>query len=480
MTRIEPSRGLRRWLLIAAGAGLLLAGALAPAAAQEAPPSSAEPAQPAGPAGAGRGEHDVYETRRDREYDPETTVFGPLPRLRLDDGNINLGAGALMQFDAATYDQNAQGGPDTAQALYTDLDTGLAGRRGIFLVNGIFYKDFIAFVSHDVFDPGTREVEGLRSALLAWRGLDPLWLIVGQQNLPDPLDAATFSSQRTFMEESMSSGAFGYATGTPSLGAAVLHRTKNHYVRVGLWGVPVDEYGHDSEGWGVHGRATYAPISERDRALHFGVSGYWRKPTVRQGDVGGSERFASRPELHVDDLFFVDTGNIPRIDSFVFGGVEMLANRGPWNVQAEYHRVWVDRYDSPHDAPFRDLTFDGYYVQTSYYLTGESQNFLSNFATPWRVQPNQEFDLETGGWGAVEVAARFSHIDLDSGTGDLAHGGIRGGVADNYSLALNWYPTALTRVSVNYVHSNIDNLSDSDLHEGGIIDAVGVRLQWEF
>ncbi len=47
-------------------------------------------------------------------------------------------------------------------------------------------------------------------------------------------------------------------------------------------------------------------------------------------------------------------------------------------------------------------------------------------------------------------------------------------------LALNWYPTVLTRVSVNYVHSDIDNLSNTGLSEGDVIDAIAMRLQWEF
>jgi phosphate-selective porin OprO/OprP len=426
-----------------------------------------------------QGQGDIYETSPDREYNPETTVFGPLPRWRSEDGNFNFGAGAIMQFDIGAFDHDPQGSPGT-RAPSPDFDTGLLARRGIFLINGILYKDYIFFVSHDFFDPGDRELEGQRSAVLAWRGLDPLWFVVGQQNLPAALDAATFSTRRPFLEESMSSGAFGYAPGTPSVGASLLHRSKHHYLRFGVWGVPVDEYGHDSEGWGVHGRATYAPIAERDRVLHFGISGYWRRPTVKRGDFGGSERFAARPDIDVDGTSLVDTGDIPRVDSFAFGAVEVLGNWGPLSVEGEYHRMMVDRFNGPHEAPFRDLTFDGYHVQASYYLTGESQNFLSNFATLWRVKPNREFDPEAGGWGAFEVAARFAHIDLDDGVNDLAGGGIRGGEGETYTLALNWYPNALIKLSLNLIHADIDKQSDEGLNEGQVVNALGVRLQWEF
>ena len=37
-------------------------------------------------------------------------MFGPLPRYKTEDGNFNIGASALMQFDLGTYSQDPQGG----------------------------------------------------------------------------------------------------------------------------------------------------------------------------------------------------------------------------------------------------------------------------------------------------------------------------------------------------------------------------------
>lgn len=424
-------------------------------------------------------EEDVYAgTPEKSQYNPEKAVFGPFPRWRSEDGNYNFGVGMVMQFDAGTYGQSDQG--SARQSINPDLNAGVKARRGILLASGLIHNDFIVFAAHDAFDTGDAPMDGLRSALLAYRGFDPVWVMVGQQNIGSPLDAATFSSRRAFMEESMGSGAFGYATGTPALGASVMRRSKHNYIRLGVFGVPAKEIGGDSEGYGLHGRVTWAPIAERTRALHFGLAGYWRVPTVTRGDVGGSESFSARPEMRIDDAKFLDTGTISRINDFYYTAFEFLGVYDSLAIQAEYQRVAVNRYNGPHDTAFQDLTFDGYYVQASYYLTGESPNYYSRFATLWRVQPFKEFDLATGGWGAFEVALRYSHLDLDDGVGDLVHGGIRGGSADNITVGLNWYPTALTRVSVNYVHADIDNQSDTGLSEGDVIDSIGVRLQWEF
>ena len=47
------------------------------------------------------------------------------------------------------------------------------------------------------------------------------------------------------------------------------------------------------------------------------------------------------------------------------------------------------------------------------------------------------------GWGAWELAFRFSKLDLTNGT-------LEGGIMDTYSLALNWWPGPRIQVTPNY------------------------------
>ena len=98
----------------------------------------------------------------------------------------------------------------------------------------------------------------------------------------------------------------------------------------------------------------------------------------------------------------------------------------------------------------------------------------------WRVTPHRKFDpWGSGGWGAFEVAARVSHIDLDDEVDDLV-GGVRGGISNNVSLALNWYFNPYVRLSLNYVHAEVDNVDEEGQQEGGTVDGVAMRLRWEF
>ena len=409
-----------------------------------------------------------------RAYDPERAFFGPLPRLTTRDGNLSVGAGLILDFDAGFYAESDTRG-DTP---LDDLEDGVRDRAAVLLANALLFKDYILFGSWNFTDREDRFGDGMRSLVLIYRGLDPWWIRFGQHNIAAPLDAAR--GIRAFMEEAMSSGAFASAPGSPSLGTSVSHRGAHHNVRFGFWSVPVKAFGGGREGYGVHGRASYAPIVERTRALHFGLAGYWRKPTILEGETSGGQRFAARPELRIDEGgFVVDTGRIAHIDSYHYGALELAGVRGRWSFQGELQRLGIDRAQGPDGAIYPDLSFSGYYVLGSFFLTGESRNYYQRLGSFWRVSPHRPFDpWGDGGWGAFEVAARLSRIDLDDEVD--AVGGVRGGTSDNVSLALNWYFNPYVRLSVNYVHARVRNLDEHGMPEGGTVDGVGMRLRWEF
>jgi phosphate-selective porin OprO and OprP len=88
--------------------------------------------------------------------------------------------------------------------------------------------------------------------------------------------------------------------------------------------------------------------------------------------------------------------------------------------------------------------------------------------------------------GALELAVRYSHTDLNFHAGSPGSppptGGIRGGVQDNWSVGLNWYPTANTKFMFDYQHISVDRLnpaSPTDSEPFGSGDAtppVGVQI----
>ena len=126
----------------------------------------------------------------------------------------------------------------------------------------------------------------------------------------------------------------------------------------------------------------------------------------------------------------VDSGSLSRVDTIRREGLEALWIHGPWSVQGEYLRQQTERENG-----LRSYGADGFYVFGSWLVTGESRVYSAgNVTNPVAAHP----------YGAWEVAARYSHIDLDSD-------GIAGGEEDNWTLGVNGYFGKYFKVQANYV-----------------------------
>ncbi len=130
---------------------------------------------------------------------------------------------------------------------------------------------------------------------------------------------------------------------------------------------------------------------------------------------------------------------------------------GRFSVVAEYmnfSRVLADQ------NTIGRSTQRGYYVNLSYYLTGERDyagNGFQGYATtaplrPWR--PSQGMY----GPGAWQIAAQWS--ELNAGTGDFARGFVDPATSTDrlgqLMVGMNWWPNRYTRMTFNYVWSGLN------------------------
>lgn len=169
-------------------------------------------------------------------------------------------------------------------------------------------------------------------------------------------------------------------------------------------------------------------------------------------------RFQTRPEARLDldpgPNQFVDTGNLPASSANVFDFEAAMAY-GPFSMQGEYMFA-ILHGSSANDAMFKDAVDDMYlyafYVMASYFLTGEHRPYDRSGGHYDRPKPKKNF-LQ-GGWGAFEVAFRFSMIDLTDAA-DVNPGA--GGKEKNITFGLNWYLNPNTRMILNYVHGWVDD-----------------------
>ncbi|PHS06126.1 MAG: hypothetical protein COA78_14645 [Blastopirellula sp.] len=203
---------------------------------------------------------------------------------------------------------------------------------------------------------------------------------------------------------------------------------------------------NDNGGQDVTTRLTWLPYydepSEGRYLVHLGANYSFRK--IADDMV----QYKQRPEAHLSSLRFVDTGVIPASQVQLFSA-EMAWVSGPLSLQSEYIASFVDRNNAS------GVAFHGAYVLVSYFLTGENRVYDREAAEFDRVKPYNSFVDFTDdgelcrGYGAWEVAARWSYLDLDDKN-------IAGGTLQDFTIGLNWHLTPYTRIMCNYVRANLD------------------------
>ena len=152
-------------------------------------------------------------------------------------------------------------------------------------------------------------------------------------------------------------------------------------------------------------------------------------------------------------------------------GLESAFNVGQFNFTSEYLRVGVDR-----DNGSEDVSFSGYYSQVSYFLTGEHRTWNRKTGTLGRIKPLENFFIVQDcdgacqrGWGAWEIAARYSYVDLTDND-------IIGGEGESFTFGLNWYWNAYARMQFNYINGRIDR----EPLGVGDYEIFGVRMMVDF
>ena len=86
------------------------------------------------------------------------------------------------------------------------------------------------------------------------------------------------------------------------------------------------------------------------------------------------------------------------------------------------------------------------------------------------IKPNRDFHFFEGGWGALEVALRFSYIDLNGGS-------IGGGQEHDLTAGMNWYLNKNARLMFNYIRAKVKSRETPPPIEDGIADILQVRFQ---
>ncbi len=319
-----------------------------------------------------------------------------------------------------------------------------------------------------------------RDAFLGFKDLP--WLrtvIIGNHKRPYGLDHLNSSRYNLFLERPFIVEAFNQDARRLGISSNGFSQDQKYNWRFGVWNQELTQtksgYIGDHYQLEFAGRLAATPWYDESSGgrgyMHVAVSGAIGSPDGRPGSINNGADYRTRPEARSTSRW-LDTGAIDGANSNYLVGFENVINIGSVQVTAEYLRTRVDR----RDAFGRDVVFDGGYVEAAWMLTGEHMPWNRERGVLARVKPFENFFLVRDcdanvqkGWGAWQIAARYSHADLT----DL---NVIGGIGNSYTFGLNWYWNPYARMQFNYIGGNIDRVPEGF----GDYGIIGMRLMVDF
>lgn len=434
--------------------------AQAPDAAQAAPAPAAEKAP-----------EDALEQRVTRLEEDKKDGFKTYWKngLRFDspDGNFKLQVGGRVVYEWAGFHQD-----DELRNSLGDEQDGVQFRTARINLAGTIYKDIFYRLEYDL--AGNNGPNGFTDTYLGIQNVPYAGtLTFGHFKEPFGLEELTGDTYITFAERALPS------TFTPSRNAGAMannaHFGERNKERL-TWAAGVfketDNWpsvndSDEDRGYAATARVTGLPWYADDgaRLLHLGLAYSHRNP---DGATVNRYQLQPYPESRLALFRWADTEGFKpfrlqdaRADDVNLWGAETALVYGPFSLQGEYMRSDVDTTFGGR------LAFDGYYVQASYFLTGEHRIYKNALGYFDRVAPKNNFNWGKGA-GAWELALRYSTVDLNDG-------GVRGGEESNYTAGLNWYLNPNTRLTLNYIIADMDH----DLYEGKL-EILQARFQVDF
>jgi phosphate-selective porin OprO/OprP len=442
----------------------------------------------------------ISDVRQTADKAPRVSFPGGRPTFATADGQFTAALRGQLQLDSAAYLQPDSGpiatdlrrsGPalgasatnvDLAHAR--DLKDGTDWRRARIGIDGTAYGDWEYRLLFDFGGSGVEDAGQLYEAWGQYSGFRPLHLRVGAWPQPIGLEDQASTNYQLFLERPaiadvarnlaagdtrIGAGAFAYdnywfvsgdvtgrTIGVVNTGTAITSITSGNVGTAQTFGDQL----------GFVGRVAFTPFHGDDWRVNLGVHGsYVDQPANTTGPgvngitavSGFGVRLRDTQELRVDGTQLIDTGTIPARNASTIGG-EIAAQKGPVLIQSEIESIHVTRSDGPASP-----TFGGWYVEGGWMLTGEQRAYNASSAAFDGPTVAHPFSLKDHGWGAWELAARYSDADLnfDAGAPGAAPttNTIRGGESKIWSFGLNWYPNQVFRVMFDVDRVNIGRLS---------------------
>jgi phosphate-selective porin OprO/OprP len=438
------------------------------------------------------------------------------PTVQSADGRFLMSLRYRFQFDTAFFDQNSNINSSTAQ--FKDLASGSMVRRFYIGAEGRAFRDFWYELRLDF---GGSNAEGTNPIVnlgriaynygnLAYANETHFRVNAGIIQPIFTYADSISSASTTFLErpDVVNVATVSYGGLDPRRGIeltfqqADLFRPGDNLVVSGAFtgqqpgANPATPTNTTDEGSQILGRIAYRLWSDGFSNVQIGGSGSQITNLTGNAVAGGPRTITlqDRPEVRVDGNRLVSTGAINAKGGSMWG-LETAANFMNFYLAAEYMHFGVDRDVNCTGCSIAggnpgNPEFSGWYVEGTWIITGETKTYqaiatnneMGTFNNPRVITP---FSWDGKTWGAWELAARYSDLDLNWHSGNVGTacsgillGCIRGGDERIWTVGLNWYLNNNVLMRFNYLIADVNKLNATGQQIGQKFNVMAIRLQY--
>lgn len=360
------------------------------------------------------------------------------------DTNFNIQLRGLLQVDSRTFIN----------------DSGVAGNDGIILrrarpiVQGTVFRDFDFNFTPDLGGSSVQVVD----AYLNYRYSPALQLRAGRFKVPVGLellqsDQYTFFSERALPTALVPNRDLGFQLHGELLGGGLTYAA-GIFNGVGDSRSTGNADFEDNKEFA--GRVFLQPFKKSSvtalKGFGFGVGGSWgdlqrTNTAALPATTGGSLAGYSTPAQQQFFAYNPTNGSVVASGSHWRIAPQTYWYWGPFGLLGEYtisdqevSRVGLTQSGRMHNTAWQ--------VAAGWVLTGEEASYTG-------IVPRRPFNLSSGQWGAVQLVARYSQLNIDdSAFPTFSNGGTSASEAQEYAVGLNWFLNRNVRINGSYSHIN--------------------------
>lgn len=424
-------------------------------------------------------------TAADKSFE---TVWNNGLFIKSKDGNFSAHVGGAIHYDGAWY-TGGRGVQDFPGGTGRFVD-GVNARRMRMYMEGTFYKDFdykFEIEFQNGFSPAGLSVRPSPNTVSNSPGPTDAW--VQARNVPllgtvrignqkewfslEHLESyrSLLYMERSYLFDFSQLTAFnnGFSPGVSAFNTWADDRL---FTAVGVYKNESDlsGYGIGYGNYAVTGRVAALPLYDPDNHAYWHIGG----AMSHRDPVDGQVRIRIRNEVRNAPFPLLnligDTGAITAESQDLYN-LETAAAFGPLTLSAEYTANLVNGARVGTGPTLGTLAYQGFYAQGMVFLTGEHRGWDPKLGAFKRVVPLNNLSFANNTWGAVEVGARYTYLDLDDK-------GVNGGRLNDVTLGLTWYWNANARIQLNYDYLYRDG-GTNPLAKGAI-HSLGTRLAMDF